>query len=127
MKIILSPMRRDAQLTLSKSGDLLTLNGEAFDFSGLPNGATLPRSAITSDWFAGDVSRADAAEGETGELTVPLILPHGYNAPSETRFPAPLEAVADGPVDLPIYETPEPGPEPGVYPEPEEEPTEEPV
>ena len=39
MKIILSPMRRDAQLTLSKSGDLLTLNGEAFDFSGLPNGA----------------------------------------------------------------------------------------
>ena len=119
MKIILSPMRREDQLTLSKSGDVLTINGEAFDFSGLPNGATLPRSAITSDWIAGDVSRADAAEGETGELTVPLILPHGYNAPEATRFPAPLEAVADGPVDLPIYETPEP--------EPEEEPTEEPV
>ena len=119
MKIPLSPMRRDERLTLSKAGDALTPNDETFDFTDLPNGATLPRSAITSDWFAGDVSREDAADGETGELTVPLILPHGYNAPAETRFPAPLEAVADGPVDLPIYETPEP--------EPEEEPTEEPV
>ena len=103
MKIILSPMRRDAQLTLSKSGDVLTINGEDFDFSGLPNGATLPLSAINSHWFAGDVTRDEA-----GELTVPLILPHGYNAPVETRFPAPLENVADGRVDLPIYETPEP-------------------
>ena len=119
MKIILSPMRHDAQLILSKSGDVLTLNGETFDFTDLPNGATLPRSAISSDWFAGDVTRADAAEGETGELTVPLILPHGYNAPEATRFPTPLENVADGPVTLPIYETPEP--------EPQEEPTEEPV
>lgn len=118
MKIILSPMRRDDQLTLTKAGDVLTLNGEAFDFSGLPNGATLPRSAITSDWFAGDVTRDDA-----GELTVPLILPHGANAPEETRFPAPLENVADGLVVLPIYETPEPE----SYPDPEEEPTEEPV
>ena len=106
MKITLSPMRRDDQLTLSKSGDALTLNGEAFDFSGLPNGAILPRSAISSEWFAGDVIRDEA-----GDLTVP----------EETRFPAPLENVADGPVDLPIYETPAP------EPEPEEEPTEEPV
>jgi len=116
MKITLSPMRRDDQLTLSKSGDALTLNGEAFDFSGLPNGAILPRSAISSEWFAGDVIRDEA-----GDLTVPLILPHGATAPEETRFPAPLENVADGPVDLPIYETPAP------EPEPEEEPTEEPV
>ena len=114
MKIILSPMRRDERLTLSKAGDALTLNDEVFDFIDLPNGATIPRSAISSDWFAGDVTR-----DETGELTVPLILPHGANAPEETRFPSPLENVADGPVVLPIYETPEP--------EPEEEPTEEPV
>ena len=107
MKIILSPMRRDERLTFLKAGDALTLNGEAFDFTDLPNGAALPRSAISSDWFAGDVTRDEA-----GELTVPLILPHGANAPEATRFPAPLESVADGPVALPIYETPEPEEEP---------------
>ena len=114
MKIPLSPVRRDDRLTLSKSGDVLTINGEAFDLTGLPDGATLPRSAISSEWFAGDVTRDEA-----GELTVPLILPHGANAPEATRFPAPLQNVADGPVILPIYETPEPEPneEPVVFPE----------
>ena len=107
MNIIYSPVRLDTQLELSKSGDTLTLNGEAFDFTDLPNGATLPRSAITSDWFAGDVTRDEA-----GVLTVPVILPHGANAPEETRFPAPLENVVDGPVALPFYETPEPEEEP---------------
>lgn len=107
MKIILSPMRRDERLTLSKAGEALTLNGEAFDFTDLPNGATLPRSAISSDWIAGDVTRDEA-----GELTVPVILPHGANAPEATRFPAPLENVADGLVALPPYETSEPEEEP---------------
>ena len=116
MKIILSPTRRNDRLTLSKSGDVLTLNGEAFDFTDVPNGATLPCSAISSDWFAGDVTR-----DQTGELTVPLILPHGANAPEANRFPAALKSVADGPVELPIYETPAPAPEL------EEEPIEEPV
>ena len=107
MKIILSPMRCEDQLTLAKSGDVLTLNSEDFDFSGLPNGATLPRAAINCDWIAGDVTRDEA-----GVLTVPVILPHGANAPEETRFPAPLENVVDGPVALPFYETPEPEEEP---------------
>lgn len=98
MKIILSPMRRDDKLALSKSGDTLTINGEAFDFSGIPNGATLPREAITCDWIAGPVERDNA-----GVLTVPLILPHGPSAPEATRFPQPLENVADGPVSLPPY------------------------
>ena len=107
MKITLSPMRRDDRLILSKAGDALTLNGEAFDFTDLPNGATLPRSAITSDWFAGDVARDEA-----GELTVPVILPHGADAPEATRFPEPLIDVPEGPVALPLYETPEPEEEP---------------
>lgn len=102
MKIVLSPVFRNARLTLTKSGDVLIINGETFDFTNLPNGATLPISAISSDWINGDVSRDEA-----GELTVPLIVPHGYSAPEMTLFPEPLENVADGPVALPPYETSE--------------------
>jgi hypothetical protein len=98
VNIIFSPVRRDDALTLSKAGDTLTLNGEAFDFSGVLNGATLPREAITCDWIAGDVER-----DRSGVLTVPLILPHGPDASEAARFPTPLEDVADGPLDMSIY------------------------
>jgi hypothetical protein len=107
MKIVLSPASRSVRLTLTKSGDMLIINGETFDFTDLPNGATLPLSAISSDWINGDVTR-----DESGELIVPLIVPHGVNAPEATLFPASLENVADGPVALPIYETTEPEEEP---------------
>ena len=98
MHLTFSPVRRDDTLTLSRAGDVLTVNGEAFDFSPLPEGATLPRNAIDCEWIAGDVSRVD------GVLTVPLILPHGQKAPEETRFPAPITLTEDGPVDLPAYD-----------------------
>jgi|SRR6056297_958887 len=99
MQIILSPMRRDRRLSLEKAGDVLVINGEAFDFSGIPNGATLPREAIDSDWIADDVAR-DAQ----GVLTVPVRVPHGANAPQETLFPAPITITQDGPIALPPYE-----------------------
>lgn len=87
----------DEPLTANVAGDVLTVNGEALDFGSLPAGATLPRTAIDCSWIAGDVTR-DLA----GVLTVPLILPHGSNAPEETLFPQPIEA-KDGPVALPPY------------------------
>lgn len=98
MQIILSPARRDTPLTLSRQGDALTINGEVFDFAPLPEGATLPREAIASDWFAGPVERVG------GALRLSLVLPHGANAPQETLFPAPLTLTGDGPVTLPHYE-----------------------
>ena len=98
MELKLTSQRRDTPLELIRSGDTLTINGEAFDFSELPGGATLPLEAIQSDWFAGDVHRID------GVLHVTLTLPHGANAPEETRFPAPMTLTGDGPVDLPPYE-----------------------
>ncbi len=99
MNIIFSPIRHDTPMTLERLGETIIINGEAFDFSAIPPGATLPRDAIASDWFAGDVER-DAA----GSLTLRLLLPHGANAPEETCFPAPLEVTVDGPVALPPYE-----------------------
>ena len=52
MHITLSPSRRDDRLTLSKKGDTLTINGEAFDLSAIPDGATLPRDAVACEWPA---------------------------------------------------------------------------
>jgi hypothetical protein len=95
MRISFSPVRRDDTLTVSKSGDVLTINGEAFDLSPLPDGGTLPHDAIACPLLAGDVERID------GEIALTLILPHGPNPPPEVAFPADLVDVADGNVELP--------------------------
>lgn len=95
MKISFSPMRRDDTLTLSKNGDTLAINGEAFDLSGIPEGATLPRDAVDCEWLASDVERID------GALHMTLILPHGADAPHEALFPEPLTVTSDGPIELP--------------------------
>ncbi|WP_209428464.1 hypothetical protein [Pararhodobacter sp. SW119] len=94
MRIDLVPLRSDALLMLARAGDVLTINGEAFDFTPLPEGASLPAEAIDSDWFAGPVERID------GRLHLTLTLPHGPRAPEATRFPAALEIEDDGPVPV---------------------------
>lgn len=100
MNLHFTPMRRDTRLDLTKSGDTLILNGAAFDLSGIPDGATLPRAAVTCDWLASDIERVG------GELHLTLILPHGADAPQETLFPRPITVTADGPITVPVYETP---------------------
>ena len=105
MKLTFSPVRTDAVLAVSVKGDVLTLNGQELDFSSLKPGSRMAAETVACPWISGVVSR-DAA----GKLTVPLILPHGANAPSETLFPAPIETV-DGPVVLPP-----PGAEPEFNP-----------
>lgn len=100
MHISFSPVRRDETLAVSRSGDTLSINGEAFDFSDLPEGASLPRDAVACDWLASDVVRSG------GEIALALILPHGANAPQETLFPATITA-PDGPVFLPDHSLPD--------------------
>ena len=95
-QIDLSPMRRDDRLEVSVSGDVFTINGAAFDFSALPEGASLPRDAVACDWLASDVVRTG------GVVRLTLILPHGPDAPQETLFPDPVSP-GDGPVALPPY------------------------
>jgi len=103
MHITLIPQRRATPLTVTRTGDILTLNGEAFDFSPLPDGATLPREAIASNWFAGPVERIE------GALHLSLVVPFGASAPAQTIDPAPLTLTSDGRVTLPPYdvETPD--------------------
>ena len=104
MRIILSPQRRSDTLSVVRAGSVLIINGESFDFSKMGDGDTLPRMAIASEWFAGDVEKTD------GELTVILWLPNPENYSPEQAFPVPLENVPDGPVALP---QPLPEPEAG--------------
>jgi hypothetical protein len=100
MRITLSPQRRDdAPLTLTKQGDTLTIAGVAYDFSQLPDGALLPQEAVDSEWLASDITRVN------GELELTLLLPHGANAPEETRFPSPIIDPPDGTIELPPYDT----------------------
>lgn len=95
MIIKLIPVRMDETLAVSRSGDVLTVNGETFDFSQLPEGAALPHQSIASDHFAGPVERI------SGEVHLTLRLPHGANPSREVAFPQPITVTADGPVMLP--------------------------
>jgi hypothetical protein len=104
MKIALSPSRRDDTLTVVKAGDVLTINGAAFDFSALPDGATIPNGEIPCEWIISPVERI------SGELHLTLILPHGANPSEAVAFPAALNNPPDGelalPFDPPPIETP---------------------
>lgn len=96
MYITLSLVRADESLIVSREGDTLRLNGETFDFSQLPEGATLPEGAIVSDWIAGPVSRIN------GELHLTLRLPHGPNPSRAVAFPDSIHITEDGPIPLPF-------------------------
>lgn len=111
MYITLSPIRMDETLTAARTGDVLTLNGEAFDFGPLPEGATLPAEAIDSEWIVGPVSRID------GDLHLTLRLPHGPNQSKAVAFPRPLVVMVDGEIDLPCDPPAEPEPMPEELPE----------
>lgn len=89
MRIVLCPQRRDDQLTVSRDGDSLTVNGVAFDFSSLAEGDLLPANAIDSELFCGPAERIN------GQLVVNMILPLCPSPTEAEAFPEPVE-LADG-------------------------------
>ena len=95
MIIKLSPVRSNEAIEVVKTGDTLAINDETFDFTELPEGATLPSEAIESDHFAGPVERIN------GELRLTLRLPHDHNPSQSVAFPQPITVNVDGPVELP--------------------------
>lgn len=102
MNINFSPLNSDVPLVASVSGDVLTLNGDKFDFSPLEEGDVLPWGAIDSEWFHGPVSRIN------GVINLTLVSPYPGVGNKAQCFPEPLVNVS-GPVDFP-----EPDPEPEV-------------
>ncbi|HCF1968545.1 TPA: hypothetical protein NH927_005856 [Pseudomonas aeruginosa] len=99
MIITLSPYlplpESDEHLSLSRTGDVLTVNGQPFDFTPLPEGGELPAEAIGSEWFAGSVVR------RAGRIQLILRFPLAVDASAAARFPEPLLIDTDGPVELP--------------------------
>lgn len=95
MNILLSAIRIDETLNISKIGETLIINGEEFDFSRIGEGDTLPSNAINSIWFIGDQTRVD------GELVLSMFLPNPRNYSPEQAFPEPLIDVQDGFITLP--------------------------
>ena len=95
MKITLYPVRRDQPLTVGKQGDTLTINGIAYDFSVIPEGAALPASAVDCEFITGNIERIN------GVLHLSLILPHGPNPSQAVAFPAPIINPPDGVLELP--------------------------
>jgi hypothetical protein len=69
MQIIRTPQRNDASLDFSVDGDVLTINGEAYDFSSIPEGGHV--ESVPCDWIVGPVGR------EGGEIVLTLIEPYG--------------------------------------------------
>lgn len=96
MRINLSPQRRDDTLTVVVAGDTIMLNGELLDFSQLPEGATLPSSAVSNQWLFGNIHRVD------GVIELTLILPLAAEASEAACFPEPLNVLVDGLVELPV-------------------------
>nr|WP_279153298.1 tail fiber assembly protein [Pseudomonas mosselii] len=98
INILLSPVYLTRSLSMSRTGDVVRLNGAVCDFGRLAEGSSLPASAIQSEWFDGQVDRVE------GNLHLRIRLPHGPNAPEETRFPVPIVVSVDGLIALPPYE-----------------------
>lgn len=96
MLINLSPIRSDRDLEITKTGETLTINGVPYDFSQLPEGATLPREAIGCEFIVSDVNRVN------GQIELTLLFPIRANASLEARFPEPINTITDGQVVLPV-------------------------
>jgi len=95
MIIKLSPQVREGQLSVNKRSDVLTINGERFDFRALPDGAVLPGAAVDCEYVVGPVSRID------GVLVLTLLLPISAEAGPAARFPSDIVNPPDGNVSFP--------------------------
>ncbi|WP_218189560.1 hypothetical protein, partial [Pseudomonas sp. PA15(2017)] len=97
ISIKLSPFRGDQPApSVSTNGFALTINGEVFDFSPLQAGQALPATAVNSEWFTDEITRA----GDT--LFVTLRLPYGLNPSDAVAFPDPIRVTKAGTVKLPL-------------------------
>lgn len=97
MNIHFDVYRGDEDVVISKQGDRLTINGEEFDFSAIPEGALLPASAVKSEF----ISSARPIERLNGEIHLTLRIPHKENASKERRFLEPIVDAPNGFLELP--------------------------
>ncbi len=117
MKIKLWPDLVDWPLEASVSGNIITINGENIDLSGIPDGFRLPGSAIGNRFFV----ESEFVERNGNTLHLTLRLPVAWDSPEQYRNPAePLILdVQSGQVKFPDTSPPEPE-VPEIIPGPEQ-------
>ncbi|MCV0348445.1 MAG: hypothetical protein K5863_00080 [Nitratireductor sp.] len=92
MHIVLSPQWRTEPLQVTKQGDVLTINGEAFDFSSLPEGAEI--ADVPSEFVV--CAAEHPVERVGGKIFIALIRPYGAKSPAADARSLVLEDAADG-------------------------------
>ena len=95
MRIDFSPQVRDDKLFVARVGDILAINGTAYDFTDLPEGGVLPATAVDCEFVIGDVTRV------AGLIHITILLPIPADAPTEACFPQPIINPPDGRIQLP--------------------------
>lgn len=85
LKIKLWPDFIQGPLEASVNGDVLTINGEEIDFSGIPDGFRLPASAVNNKFFLSGSTDYIERKGKT--LYFSLRLPVTEDTPEEYRNP----------------------------------------
>lgn len=111
MHITLSPVGEpyghpfEPALQLERQGDSLIINGQTYDLSVIPVGATLPDAGAATGcpYITGAIER-DA----DNVLHLTLLFPHAAQAPREARFPEPIINPENGVVSLPDAMWPKP-------------------
>lgn len=93
--ITLSPIRSDAVLEVSRTGEVLVVNGLPLDCTELPEGGRIAAGSAGCEALISDIL------AEAGALHLTLLLPHGPEAGQAALFPAPLILSQDGAARLP--------------------------
>ncbi|KTB62617.1 hypothetical protein AO066_18185 [Pseudomonas fluorescens] len=83
MKIKLWAALMEDALEASVQGDVITINGESIDLSGIPDGYRLPGSAVGNKFFV----ETDYVERIGKTLHFTLRLPVAWDSPEEYRNP----------------------------------------
>jgi hypothetical protein len=78
-----SPSSSPVTLDVSSEGDVLTINGEAFDFSTLEEGGKIEAVDVPSEYIISDVTRIN------GVVELTMIAPYLGEGTQEERFPTP--------------------------------------
>ena len=96
MVINFRPIRTDEVVRYFVIGDSLFVDDVGFDLSKVEEGDILPHAAISSKWFAGDVTRVG------GEIELTLSLPNPINYSPEQAFPKAVHMKTHGLVPQPL-------------------------
>lgn len=90
MKIKLWAALMEDTLEASVQGDVITINGESIDLSGIPDGYRLPGSAVCNKFFV----ETEYVERIGKTLNFTLRLPVAWDSPEEYRNP-PVAIIID--------------------------------